>query len=444
MHSSIQGCFILTRQAIGPSLSPPSTEGLKTRRSVLMPGSYGERVNEIEHGSFTPLVFSTLDCIHSHLSPFFLLYNYCPVCIYRHIARCVFTTIIMNKILRTEVANHVQCQWRQSIVYCVEEMDGYPEIGDAPFQPRSHDYPKRAFGVSQVVFRAFLPSWYDNYPWLHWDMKRERVFCFTCVKAARGKLLFNTKTDAAFISTGFQNWKDGPRGFSKHQSSDCHKEAVEKLVTIPETTGHVGELLNSQLSSDRKENRENFLLILRNIKFLARQGLPLRGASQDGGEVDSNFHQLLTVFSEFQPSLQKWLEKKKGKYTSADMQNEMLKVMALQILRGLARSIGESKFAIMVDETTDSSCTEQCVIVIRWVDSELQVHEEFCGFYAIATANADTIVSVIKDALLRMNLKLECCRGQCYDGASTMKGSRTGVATQILAEEPRALIYSLL
>ena len=35
-------------------------------------------------------------------------------------------------------------------------MDGYPEIEDAPFQPRSHDYPKRAFGVSQVVFRRNL------------------------------------------------------------------------------------------------------------------------------------------------------------------------------------------------------------------------------------------------------------------------------------------------
>ena len=110
-------------------------------------------------------------------------------------------------------------------------------------------------------------------------MKCKRVFCFTCVKAAREKLLFNTKTDASFISAGFQNRKYGAGGFSKYQSSDCHKEAVEKLETTPETTGHVGDLLNSQFLSDRKENRETFLLILRNIKFLARQGLPLRGAS---------------------------------------------------------------------------------------------------------------------------------------------------------------------
>ena len=31
------------------------------------------------------------------------------------------------------------------------------------------------------------------------------------------------------------------------------------------------------------------------------------------------------------------------------------------------------------------------------------------------------------------------CRGQCYDGASTMKGPRSGVAKQLLDEEPRAI-----
>ena len=166
---------------------------------------------------------------------------------------------------------------------------------------------------------------------------------------------------------------------------------------MSDTFGHVDELFSLQIASDRKSNKENLLLILRSIMFLGRQGIPLRGASQERrGEVDGNFLQLLDVFSEFHPSLGEWQERKRDKYTSADIQNEMLQVMALHILRTVAENIGERKFAIMVDETTDSSCTEQCVIVIRWVDSELCVHEEFLGFYAISTANADTIVSIIR------------------------------------------------
>ena len=43
----------------------------------------------------------------------------------------------------------------------------------------------------------------------------------------------------------------------------------------------------------------------------------------------------------------------------------------------------------------------------------------------------DTVVSVIKDAFIRLQLSLQNCRGQCYDGASNMLGKRSGVAKQI-------------
>ena len=38
-----------------------------------------------------------------------------------------------------------------------------------------------------------------------------------------------------------------------------------------------------------------------------------------------------------------------------------------------------------------------------------------------------------------MNLSINKCRGQCYDGASNMAGAKTGVSTQIKLEEPRAI-----
>lgn len=48
------------------------------------------------------------------------------------------------------------------------------------------------------------------------------------------------------------------------------------------------------------------------------------------------------------------------------MQNEMLKVMALQIVREIAASLHSTEFyTIMVNETTDASNREQAV---RWVD----------------------------------------------------------------------------
>ena len=49
------------------------------------------------------------------------------------------------------------------------------------------------------------------------------------------------------------------------------------------------------------------------------------------------------------------------------------------------------------------------------------------------------LVAALKDVLLRLNLSLANCRGQCYDGAANMAGIRTGVATQISECEQRAI-----
>ena len=55
--------------------------------------------------------------------------------------------------------------------------------------------------------------------------------------------------------------------------------------------------------------------------------------------------------------------------------------------------------------------------------------------YSVDKIDAATLVHVIR----YLNLKLEDCRGQCYDGAANMCDIRSGVATQLSAKEPRAL-----
>ena len=65
--------------------------------------------------------------------------------------------------------------------------------------------------------------------------------------------------------------------------------------------------------------------------------------------------------------------KKTDKYTSADMQNEMLKTMALHILRQITKSLEQTPFiTLMVDETTDVSNKEQVAFRLHWIDQELR------------------------------------------------------------------------
>lgn len=93
----------------------------------------------------------------------------------------------------------------------------------------------------------------------------------------------------------------------------------------------------------------------------------------------------------------------------------------------------------MVDETTVISKHEQVVICIHRVSKTFQVHEDFIGIYKVDQVDAGTLVFVIKDTLLRLNLSLNKIRGQCYDGAASMAGIRSGVAKQLLGKEPKAI-----
>ena len=252
------------------------------------------------------------------------------------------------------------------------------------------------------------------------------------------KFLSSTKRDPAFISKGFTYWKEATGAFKKHQESRCHREATEALVVLPKHVSDVGEVLDKQHKEEKATNRRILLKILQNIKFLSRQGLPLRHNSL--GEIDSNFTQLLLLQSLDMPEIVPWLKKKTDKYVSHDIQNEYLQIMALRIVREISSNIRNAGcYTLMADECTDISNKEQFTICIRWVDEDLEDHEDFIGLYEVPTIDANTLVQAIRDTLLRMGLSVSQCRGQCYDGASNMSGKKTGVATRILSQEKRAI-----
>ena len=181
------------------------------------------------------------------------------------------------------------------------------------------------------------------------------------------------------------------------------------------------------------------LQIIECLHYLARQAMPMQGDTDE----ESNFIQLLKLRGKDQPVLLKWLERKDDKNTSYEIQNEIISKMANNLIRDLVADIRGGSFAIIADEYTDVSNKEQLTICIRWIDKGLEVHEDFLGFFNIPDSGAETIVSVIKAVLLKLQLSLAYCRGQCYDGASNMLGHKTGVAKRIQDVQPKAHPTSL-
>ena len=81
------------------------------------------------------------------------------------------------------------------------------------------------------------------------------------------------------------------------------------------------------------------------------------------------------------------------------------------ILRVIVRQLQQAEFfTIMTDECVDSANKEQLMICFRYVDENLDVHEEFIGLYECPNILANTIVARLQDVMLRLNLQLSHCR----------------------------------
>ncbi|XP_024164081.1 zinc finger MYM-type protein 1-like [Rosa chinensis] len=121
------------------------------------------------------------------------------------------------------------------------------------------------------------------------------------------------------------------------------------------------------------------------------------------------------------------------KLTSPDIQKHIVSAISVEIVNTIASELGDSLFAILVDESRDLSSKEQMAIVLRYVDDG-NVIERFVGIEHVTNTNAITLKEAIDDFLCRHRLSISRQQGQGYDGASNMRGEMNGLKTLILNE----------
>jgi len=140
--------------------------------------------------------------------------------------------------------------------------------------------------------RRFLPAWYEKFPWVTLCTAQKKVFCVYCRYVCKHKLFtFCKKGDEAFSLKGFDNYKKAVEKFRVHENSDSHLEARLKCKSLNNPS------IQEQLSTQGAQYQENRWLglvkQLEAMKFLLRQGIALRGHSEEEG----NLQQLLTTWS---------------------------------------------------------------------------------------------------------------------------------------------------
>lgn len=313
------------------------------------------------------------------------------------------------------------------------ESESQDEMFDKPNHPDPRVMPDQQLPNKTLRFQE---KWFRDYAWLHYSPIVKGVLCFYCMQAFRHQSSALAKSmEPVFVCTGFRNWKKALDKFSSHQQSQAHKVAMTAFL---QQRNSVSTQLSTAKEQQQRESRSCLVKIFKSARFLARQGLALRGHGNDEG----NFKQLLQLQAEDDEVLKRWLSKPTNTFTSGDIQNEILSLMANSIIRGIVDTIQRLptlQYSIIVDGTQDVSGVEQEAICIRYVDHDLVPHEDFIGLYEVSSTTGKELAQMVVDVLLRLNLPLSCLRGQTYDGAANMSGHTKGVQALLKEKQPLAL-----
>ena len=182
-----------------------------------------------------------------------------------------------------------------------------------------------------------------SFSWFHYSKEKDSVFCIFCIRH-KGKLTAEHNMEEAYITKGFNNWKKALEAFVDHQQSKAHRAAITYESVVPQC-GNVLVMTVNDLSNKRLAERKYLIKVMKCIRFLARQGLAFRG--NDGND---NLTQLFKLLNKNDPALLTRLDKEshlepgQHKYMPNDIQNELIELMAKQVLAKKLESIRSSKF----------------------------------------------------------------------------------------------------
>lgn len=274
-----------------------------------------------------------------------------------------------------------------------------PESTIVPLEPF---HPPSNFKFKVTDDRTCHSNWFQEWTWLHYDEEKDAVFCHICASAIQQKLmpLKEKKSKTNFIECGFRKWKNATEQFRVHEVSEFHMKAAEKLIGV--TKKGIDTILSDATKRAQELHRQGIEVIFSAIFYLGKQGFPLRGH----GNKDGPFYNLVFEMAREKHDLLCWLQSRDN-FLSSNIQNEILELIARELLREITKEASDSHFlGIAADGTTDLSGTEQFATCIQYVDQNFVAKNVFVGFYNPSDSKGETLASTIVDVLIRLAIPL--------------------------------------
>ena len=312
----------------------------------------------------------------------------------------------------------------------------------------AYNFPVNASG------RRFQHQWLTKFSWLVYSEVLDGAFCINCLlfggesthNATKLKKLFKEPLNA--WSTALQKLREHVEKSPIHHTSTICTSQFKLYMQqkIPSIDVQLDGIRKKQVQVNRAKLRP----IVDAVILCGRQNIPLRGHRDDSKHLlDSklnpgNFQEILKYGNRCANiSSDDHLKStpKNASYKSKTTQNELIDICGQLIMEKIVSEIKLARFfSILADEATDCANIEQMSLVVRFVDALSNIREEFLGFVPCKLGlSGEAIAATISSVLRQLDLPLDLCRGQGYDGAGNMAGRLSGAAARIKATNEKAV-----
>ena len=322
-------------------------------------------------------------------------------------------------------------------------------VRHGPCQPEQYNFPKSKYS------RHFCSEWYytdsrQKRDWLSYSVELEAMFCFCC-------WLFPNFNDKSFEKNwsdprfGVSNYKKGLEKIKSHENSLLHCISLAQWKSFTKRL-NINATIDVSLLAEKQKQLDFYMAVLDRIFsvtiYLASQGLAFRGHRFEGQDEfmetsknSGNSLELLRLLVLFDPVIAKHLDtsKRKGKYTSPGIQNQIIDSIAHSVCSKLIDAVREAKsFSVILDTTPDVSHLDQLAFSVRYV-KDTHPNEKFICFSDMAQGTAKCILKKLINLLDRYSLEKNNIRGQGMDGCSTMSGEKGGLQALVRQICPKAV-----
>ncbi|GKD62283.1 putative reverse transcriptase domain-containing protein, partial [Tanacetum coccineum] len=225
-----------------------------------------------------------------------------------------------------------------------------------PYRLIKSHYPLSPCGRQK---RSFQAAWFKRFWWLEYSDKTDSAFCFPCYLFGR-KPIGRVGSDT-FTVKGFNRWRKVNSGkecpFVNHEGmtpSSAHNFSVRCYEDLKNKLCHIENVIDKQTEQEIMDNRLRLQVTIDSTKWLTLQTCPLRGGDERPTSLNrGNLLELVDLIASYNKDVARVVlnAPKNAKYTSPDVQKEILQMYAMKVQESIRDEIGNAKFCLIVDES---------------------------------------------------------------------------------------------